>query len=222
MSAYADKIRKLLAKANSTTHPEEAEAFMTKARALMEEHGISLLDLGRLNTDDPVGLDRSVYRANINDRWRFYLIGQLARYYGCKTVYTPEGGNRDYHIVGRESARITFQLMWPFIDRQVMAMAREDVKRGIYRTVSTARHKIGYALAVRISQLLQQSTATEGQGVNALVPVDLIEAAMDHYFPGATEGKKRQVSFDVNAQRRAGEVSLHQQVSPNAAQRRIS
>lgn len=45
MSKLESKIAALLAKAESTTHPEEAEAFMAKAEELMLRHGIERANL---------------------------------------------------------------------------------------------------------------------------------------------------------------------------------
>ena len=111
----AEKIQKLLAKANSSTHPEEAETFMAKAHALLEQHGLSLFDLGKLDSEDPIGRsqDKEMLRANSAASWRTMVAGQLAIYYGCKMVTTNyRGDNFTYWTVfGRESARITFMLM---------------------------------------------------------------------------------------------------------------
>src|SRR5262245_5193795 len=54
---YADTIAKLLAKAESTTHPEEAEIFWQKAQELMAKYAIdeAMLEAARgFRQDDPV------------------------------------------------------------------------------------------------------------------------------------------------------------------------
>jgi hypothetical protein len=38
---HIDRIRKLLAMADSTTFPAEAKAFRTKARKMIEQHGVT-------------------------------------------------------------------------------------------------------------------------------------------------------------------------------------
>lgn len=212
MSKIAEKIAKLIAKADSTSHPEEAETFMAKAHQLLQEHGMSLLDVGRLGQDDPLGKTDNFYRSNDQDRWRLRAGPILARYYGCRIVwYSDRRGNHSWVVYGRESARITFQLMWPpYVDRQVMALARQAVKRGVYPTVSKARHQIGYALARRISDLyLKDQKPVEAIGVNALVPVDLI----DEMIGDVNVVKTKRVFYDSEAAELADKISLNRQTA---------
>jgi len=55
MSNISNKIAAMIAKAESSSHPEEADAFMSKVHELLEKHGLSLQDIGTINEDDPVG-----------------------------------------------------------------------------------------------------------------------------------------------------------------------
>lgn len=226
--SIAERIRKIIAKADSSSHREEAESFLVKARQLMEEHGLSLLDLGRLNSDDPVGVDKYFYRGHIIDSWRQLVAGQLAAFFGCELVSTTSGANRWHSVIGRESARMTHQLMWPFVDRQVMQMAREDVKSGIYPSVNVARRRIGQQLALRLDKLNNAKKAEapiagrDLSGVNALVPVDLIEAAAAEAFPDLyRDPRKTKVRYDGNAKQRAEQVSLHHQAGSAAPALRL-
>lgn len=47
MSDITQKIAKIIAKADGTTHPEEAAAFMAKAHKLMEERVASRVSINR-------------------------------------------------------------------------------------------------------------------------------------------------------------------------------
>ena len=224
MSVIADKIRKIIAKADSSEHPEEAMAFLDKAQRMMEEHGLSLLDLGRLNSDDPVGTDKEFYRGRVNDSWRQMVAPQLAEFFGCRMVITHKGDNKWHSVTGRESARITYQLMWPFVDRQVMAIARRDVAAGKYKTVNAARRQIGYALAIRIAEMNRAHKPVQAEGLsqaNTLVPVDLIRAAMAEAFPDLRSMGAKTVRFDHNATRSAAEVSLHRQAGADRSALKI-
>lgn len=220
-TVIGNKIKKLLAHADSTTNPEEADTFLRKAHELMREHGIELMDLGRLDQDDPVGKDRDVYRSNTNDPWRFHLGGAVARFYGCDITGT-NGQNNYWTVYGRESARITFQLMYPYIDRQVLQLAREAVKRGEYRGIPKARTAIATALVYRINRMVRDRKSSETvhdkEVSNALVPVNEIEKLM---------GKTRKVSMrskmDYNAQSLAEKVNLDDQLDGRKSeQRRIA
>jgi hypothetical protein len=220
--SIADKIAKIIAKADSSTHPEEAEAFMAKAHAMMEQHGLSLLDLGRLDSDDPVGKDLNAYHNNNVDHWRYQVGGALANYYGCRIIgektFTDRGQARGryWHVFGRESARITFTVMWPFVDRQVMAMAREAHKAGVYSSIPKARTAIGKALAIRLYDMVevQEERRENDTGLNALVPVDIIQAEIDATFSNVKKG--RALTYNPNddyANSAAAKVQVNRQAT---------
>lgn len=222
MSNIADKIRKLIAKADSTTHEEEAETFLHKAHELMRQHGLNLLDLGRLGSDDPVGHSEDAdadLKNNTSARWKYDLAGVLGKFYGCTVVGERRGTFNHWVIFGRESARTTFMLMYPFVYRQVMKLAREAYRAGKYPSAKHAQRAIGRALAVRVSRMVREQPEPTETGVNALVPVDIIQAAIDdHYGPdGLTIGKPRKLRFDINAEEAAKKVSINVQATGRGA-----
>jgi hypothetical protein len=189
--SIADKIAKIIAKADSTTNPKEAEVFMAKAQQLMEEYGFTLLDLGRLDSDDPVGTTRDSAHHFKADNWARHVAYSLGSYYGAK-VYTTTYGNKIVHsVVGRESARVTYSIMIHFVLRQVRAMARKAFKDGVYASESRARTAIGNALSRRLwilsnEQKARREDSGAGSGLNALVPVDLIKQECEASFPDAS------------------------------------
>lgn len=222
MEKIAEKIRRLIAHADSTTHPEEASTFLAKAQALMEEHSISLLDLGRLDSDDPVAVEKNVYRGHTIDGWRQLLATQLAIYFGCRMIQTKDGGNRWHSIAGRLSARTTYLLMWPYVDRQVMQQAREAVSKREFRSINIARRQIGHALAARVYRMAKEnesaSVARRGlAGINALVPVDTIEAAIKEALGSIEEMGRGSVSYEEKARDRANSISLNLQTTGRSA-----
>lgn len=222
MSAIAEKIQKLLAKADSSTHPEEAEAFMTKAQQLLKDHGLSLLDIGRLDKDDPVGKlqDHDRLYANSNASWRTIVANELAQYYGCRLVTNRiwRDGNTYWTIFGRESARVTFSLMWPFVDRQILAAGRQGYREGHYKSTKQAHAAVGRAMAVRLVRLNRERIKAEpqGTGVNALVPVDLIQQLMEETYPSLRVGKQKSLKYDAEAAKLAAGISLYQQTKAAA------
>jgi|GEM_PF-3853963 len=224
MSAIADKIRKIIAKADSSTHPEEAAVFMDKAQRMMEEHGLNLLDLGRLDSDDPVGVDRDFYRSFKTTPYWEMLAYQVAEYFGCKLVVTTKANGDKFHtIAGRESARITHTLMWPFVMRQIKAIAVADYKAGLFPHPKTAYRDLAIALAIRVQALNAakrvKRNAEPLSQVNALVPVDLIQQALMEVFPNMRQGSKaKTVTLNPHAAERAKGVSLNLQTrAPRSA-----
>lgn len=220
-----DKIRKIIAKADSSTHPEEAAIFLEKAHKLMQENGLSLLDLGRLDSDDPVGVDKWFYTSFKTTPYWETLAYALARYFGCRLIVTLKSDKNKLHSIGgRESARITYQLMWPFIMRQVKALAVANYKSGHFAHPKTAYKEIALALAIRISDIVREREAAEQRQastlmqVNALVPVDMIDAALAEVFPDMTKGKAKKITLTQHAIDEAQKVSLYTQApAPKSA-----
>lgn len=224
MENIANKIRKIIAKADGTTHAEEAATFMERAHRMMEQHGLSLLDLGRLDQDDPLGKSDGP-ECSTSEIWRRNLASMVARYFGCR-IMSLRGNRRVQMIVyGRESARLTFALMWPFVERQVMELARRD--RHLHSTsgdTRAARRAIGVGLIYRLSDMIRERDTSDAKGdrasqVNALVPVDLIEGMMDADHPTSKLVGMRAKPISAAALRAAGEVSLAMQADGRATRR---
>lgn len=210
-----ERINRIIALANSTTHPEEAETFMAKVHEMLEQHGLSLLDVGRLDEEDPVGhlQDRNNLRANGQAKWRTLVANQLAIYYGCQLVKTTRSGdNFEYWTVfGRQSALTTFSLMYPYIDRQILAVAREEVRKGHFANNKQAHAKVGQAMTMRLYRLNQEKQKTSNHSDatrNALVPVDQIRLAAEAFFGQLREGKARSLQIDRRAAAAAEGISL--------------
>lgn len=232
LNSIADKIRKIITKADGTSHPEEAETFMGMAQKMMMEHGLSLLDIGRLDADDPVGVDKDCASVPSSYTSAKMVASELARFYGCKLVYN-EKYNADnkkvysFSVAGRESARITFQLMFPFVWRQLMSVAREGYNSGGYSSRMQALTFVANALSLRISKLnreqaAERSSAPKTSGRNMLVPVDLIELAFEEAFPHTKKGRAGKMSTNGKSQALAGKVSLHHQTTAAHASRQIA
>lgn len=209
MSNIADKISKLIAKAESTTHPEEQDTFMAKVHQLLEQHGMSLLDIGKLQSDDPVGRSKisSAYYAS-ESSFRDVAFA-AARYYGCKATVTNIGNHRMVAVYGRESARITFELMWPYIKKSIRRHARRLVaEEG--STFARQQRYVADALTGRLNLLYwkNQPKGHEGKGVNALVPVDLI----DEIMPDCKTVRSRDLLVTQGAEDAANSINLSAQV----------
>jgi len=90
-----ERVRALLAKAESTTFPDEAEAFTAKAQELIARHAIDLAMLGRDRNDrSPMG-DAVGRRVLIDDPYgkaKSMLLGAIATANGCKTVWSSGMG----------------------------------------------------------------------------------------------------------------------------------
>lgn len=227
----ADKINKILAKANSTNSDAEAEALMAKVHSMLEQHGMDLLDLGQMDSD-PVGVDLDAVQMAPAEKWQARLLHQVARYYGCDTVHTQgytSGKMRipsTMAIAGRESARVTVQAMWPFIRQQVRQLGRDLAKR-TGRGPASEVNAVANALTQRVYDLYRaeqrsNDIAKRNKVVNALVPVDEIQAAKEAAFPGGLKQRKGvKLRSHMAAKDAADKVSLYRQTGSSKNQRAI-
>lgn len=220
MSAIAEKIAKIIAKAHSTTFEGEAETLMAKAHELLEKHNLTLADLPteEANRVDPIGhTANAVIHFPASMHYAVKLTFALARYYGCRGVYWKRGNRYEFQFVGRESARMTLEIMWPFVIKQIRALARQMVQEGRETTESRARTAIGNALMYRIWGLIRAEEAKEevrvASGLNALVPVDELKSYEVKIFGELKTARSRVSTTTMSAMAAAKKVSLHQQIT---------
>jgi hypothetical protein len=92
MADYADRVNKLMAKAESTEFPEEAEAFLAKAQELMTEYSIDEAMLRAARPGEAVeeiAELKLVYTGGM--RKVLYRLGiRLAEYNGCRSFFTDK------------------------------------------------------------------------------------------------------------------------------------
>jgi hypothetical protein len=181
---------------------------MDKAHKMLREHGLSLLDLGKLN-DDPLEVQYGAAFSDARQTWARLVASQLARYYGCDFVWYKSGNKIVYDVVGRESARVTFSLMLPFVCKQVRSIGNAAAKRGEYKSAGEAHRKVAHALAMRIKRMTPERDPYHGTGLNALAPVDLIKQMVDELTD--KEPKTVKLDTDRNAVELAKKVSINVQ-----------
>ncbi len=213
------QIAALLAMAEGTNNQFEADSFMAKVNELLEKHQVELHEIrgARERIEDPMGKERGETNLYASIKWARDVAGTLARYYGCQFVYYRHGNHFRYDIVGRESARTTFELMLPFVISQVKVQAKRvwmEYGGDAHRTLAVWERQVGQALWVRLGRMLPAAQARREELVaNALVPVDDLQAFMDAEFPDLTTGRSTKVSFSTAAKNAADKVSLHHQAT---------
>lgn len=208
-----DKIAKILAKANSTTNEDEAAVFLAKAEALMEQHQIDLDDLG---SDDPMGRYIGLTGTSSSPTWQRHLLNVVARYFGATTVRTLRGGAFELHVLGAESARMTVELMFPFIMEQVRKEGRKEAA-AMGMTKEQAIRRVANALTLRVSHMLaaDREKADAPKSVAARNALVVRGTALTNYlgeqFPHLRPTKSRGIGTNEIAMAAAGRVSLHRQ-----------
>lgn len=239
-----DRTRKVLALAEGTNNMEEAALMMNKVHAMLREHNVTLLDVAQADTVDPVDASREAAYCWISNSWVKKVASALARLYGCQMVTQQQGNKLLMSIVGRQSARVTWEVMLPFVVAQVKSEARADRDSAITDLVAAtgwdwdraSKHSrvkgigayeraVGNALVYRINGMAReneyQDSARVKAGERALVPVDMVEHALIAAFPNLRMLKARTLSTTSQAVASAQRVSLHHQTTASAGTLKI-
>lgn len=192
-SGMLAKVRALLAKAESTTFPEEAESLTAKAQELMARHRIDRAAVeGDARHDGAVG--RRIWLDDPYVDAKSRLVAEVANANRCQAVHLTGLGCS--HVIGFAGDLDVVELLFTSLLVQAttaMAAAGQQVdRRGRSRTRSF-RQSFLVAFAWRIGQRLREATdAGEAEGIAAhgdhLLPVlarrdDEVEAAVDAAFP---------------------------------------
>lgn len=191
-SPIAEKIAALLRKAQSTNHPEEAETFAAKARALMEKHQISSAMVEATGEDpDPMGTDRTnTYKKGSPASVKYELEIRVAKFYGCQVIVMnyEDTGRAHIEIHGPASARITHQAMFPFLWKQVCKKANDHT--GDKAEARKLQREIARAFGDRLIRIKEEQNQARVKaaptGSTALMVLDQIQArtedfVQDHY-----------------------------------------
>ena len=191
-----EKVRALLAKAESTTFPEEAEALSAKAQELMARHAIDEAMVGDAEgfDDEPTGR-----RLPVDDpyaRAKSILLAEVASANGCRAVWSQGLGFST--VFGFESDLEFVDVLYTSLLVQatsaMVAAGSQFDRYGRSRTRSF-RQSFLLAYATRIGQRLRAAEAASraaagAQYGEALLPVladrsAAVDAARDAAFPNA-------------------------------------
>jgi len=196
--AKLERVRALLAKAEATTFPAEAEAYTAKAQELISRHSIDEALLAAGNETTVVPYARRIGVDHPYESEKASLLTSVARANRCHVVWSPELGFAT--VFGFDADIDAVDLLHTSLLVQAhRAMARTEPPGG---KAGRARLKsfrqsflVGYA--VRIGErLAEASRAALDQAGDpaALVPVlasrDVqVREARDRSFPSTTRGR---------------------------------
>ena len=206
------KIAALLAKAESTDNAFEAETFMAKVNELLEKHQLEVHEIRGANvkSTDPMGWTNGETNIYASMLWARGVASALARYYGCRLLYGKRGNHIIYRIAGPESARITFELLLPFVISQVRVQAKAVAR--MYGK-SSAERQVGQALEVRIWRMVPKAEERRSElSKNALIVLDDVDAFVEGQVKVKT-AKNRTVNFGLAAEEAAEKISINVQAT---------
>ncbi|GIF07437.1 DUF2786 domain-containing protein [Actinoplanes siamensis] len=188
-----DRVRALLAKAEATDFPAEAEAYSAKAQELITRYRIEEV------TAPAVDLTPFARRIGVDHPYeneKASLLDAVSRANGCRTVWSPELGFST--IFGFDADIDAVELLYTSLLVQAnKAMTRDEPVKGKAR-VKAFRRSFLIAYAVRIGERLREVADREFAGHGDLLPVlrdrDVqVRAAMERVFPRTVRARGSRV-----------------------------
>jgi hypothetical protein len=190
-----DRVRALLAKAESTDFPAEAEAYSAKAQELIARHSIeeALTARGRVEVvpyAKRIGVDHPYEGEKAG------LLDAVARANHCRTVWSPEFGFST--VFGFDADIAAVELLYTSLLVQAnRAMVRDEPAKGKAR-IKAFRRSFLVAYSVRIGERLKQTARHEIERHTDLLPVlrsrELqVHAVMDRAFPNTVRSRGRRI-----------------------------
>lgn len=227
LAKVKERIAKLLAKAQGTDNEHEAASFMEKVEAELDKYQLELWEV--TSHDDPMGFDVGLEGTSSSPTWQRHLICAIASYYDCRTVrrrgfakQTGKGTTYDnfaIDIIGRESSRVTVQLMYPFVLEQVRQAGRKLYGEGHKGSAEQLIRRVANALVFRIRKLIderarkeQATPLAESRNVRALVVVEELKAFIDNQYGELGVGRAKARNTTHAAARAACGISIERQV----------
>ena len=205
-----EKIKKLLAKADTSRNSseEEAEVAMKMAMAMMNSADISMFDVRcsmfdvqASSMDDEFGeLGHSLLNggeAKQYFNWKKILIQNLAYFFDCAVINCVEGRKSKLDLIGRESNRITCEMFYNWLHDRTMKEAKE--KYGS-QTAKRNSYCLGVAqgIANKIKQIKPKEENAKANGWG-IVPVDEVNKLKCVLYPHLTCEKIKTTMSDSGA-----------------------
>jgi hypothetical protein len=198
-----DKVRALLAKAESTDFPAEAESFTSKAQELMSRHAI---DTAMLTNDRPHELgsevrSRRIHIDNPYAREKAQLLGAVAFANQGRTVWDEHFGWAT--VVGFPIDLDLIELLFTSLLIQLTRAVGDAGRSGGHTKSPSFRRAFVLAYAIRIGERLTEAQhqarhQAQHQYGSALVPVlaartDAVDQITEQIFPRLRESRVRRV-----------------------------
>ncbi|MFF0466956.1 DUF2786 domain-containing protein [Micromonospora zamorensis] len=201
-SPMLDRVRALLAKAESTTFPAEAEALTGKAQELIARHSIdeALLAAGSERGDVPGGVRLSTDTPYAGAK--ALLVQEVAAANRCEAVWSDDLGFAT--VLGWPADLVAVELLYTSLLVQAtaaMLRGRAERRSGSGRRTKVWDESFLNAFALRIGERLRTATeaateaadqaSAETAGAERLLPVlaargEAVRERLDTLFPGVT------------------------------------
>lgn len=191
--AMIDRVRKLLAKAESTTNSNEAEAFSTKAAQLIAAHR---LDLGHVRDSlerGSLGIRRLPIGRGAYVRARLSLLMAVAGNHDCEVVFQSGRDGTTAIVAGFESDLDVTELLFASLHTQAAAQMA-TLRRATPAATQRYRRSFLFGFARRVNELLAESRSRpDAAGRRAARGGD------DDLLPALAERRDRVKAFSERA-----------------------
>lgn len=154
-AALVDRVRKLLAMAEGTSNPNEADAFSRKAAELIAEHRISPGHLHSANAGD-LAVEEFELGRGAYVRGRLALLQAIGEAHGCQVVFQARTRGTVAFVAGFRSDLDAVGLLYHSLHAQVSSrMARE--RRATAAATQQFRRSFLFGFADQIRTMLVET-----------------------------------------------------------------
>ncbi len=196
MNSIITRVQSLIAKAESSPFPAEADAFMSKAQQLINDHAI---DQARLTGADPtsVGHDTLAVKGTYTKE-RSMIWSAVARANRCQVLTMSTYGSSkvsDLTLIGREQDRQLVRLLATSLEQQALKRLNDLDPNTTFATPVVQRRSFLRGFAIEVADRLKRSGHTQAVvGQAAEQALVLAAGAVDRYVGD---------NFDVSQGRRS-------------------
>lgn len=188
-----DRVRALLAKAEATDFPAEAEAYSAKAQELITRYRIEEVTAPAV---DVTPFARRIGVDHPYESEKASLLDAVGRANGCRTVWSPELGFST--IFGFDTDIDAVELLHTSLLVQAnRAMTRDEPAKGKARVKAFRRSfLIAYAIRIgeRLREVAEQAFASHGDLLPVLRSRDVqVRTAMEKVFPVTVRSRSSRV-----------------------------
>lgn len=151
--ALLAKVRKLLAKAEATDNPNEADAFSSKAAELIAAHRIDASRLAETASGDRMRLRAVPMGRGAYVRARLALLGAVAAHHDCELVWQSGPDGATAHLAGHGSDLDAVVALYESLHLQATNQLA-GIRRATPAATQRWRRAFLFGFASRLSELL--------------------------------------------------------------------
>lgn len=167
--AVAEKVRKLLAKAEATSNANEAEAFSAKAAELMTAHRLDAAALRESLRRGALGVERVPLGRGAYVRARLALLGAVAGHHDVTVVFETGQVGTTALLAGFDDDLRTTRMFYESLHTQA-AGQMSAIRKATPAATQRFRRAFLFGYAARVGELLAASAAVAAAPTSGAAP----------------------------------------------------